>query len=520
MKRGSAWWYVVTLTVIGALLLALPTPALADGGPILTERQLWAQLAEGKQIAVVRLGSAQTAQVDLFISLLDQSGESHKIVFFVPLGAEAANFRVVEETSSTFEGALTRQLDDALKAATDRQAALKDNVRYSLLAGSLLINGGWSWPLWLVLFVLSGCAPAQAPIATFETPSSQVAIYGLEEDTDLQALISTTGLDPAVQQTLSRLKGQRIAIINLQTQPLSTGGGRGVTATGQPGLHLAWTTTLVSHSASATYAYPLGTGTAWAHPIEVTRLYVTAPPGLDFAVQYPRLGQELSGYSGGVPRILRETAQPAYAVENAVGAGVLPYGRIWRATYVQSNSAEDVVITRLPALSPETQGELRLLERLQQLRSFSWVISILAALLVWLVVWRYGMPRLLGVKYRWLDLRFWHDALRWSVAYPLAIAVVCGAPAAAVLWLVAQFATWSQQTVVLIVGIVVLLAAGFVLLATSLGVPSLILFAREQSRRLSISKGQAVRAYVAVVLAANVAYLLLAAVYMALAGVL
>jgi hypothetical protein len=423
-----------------------------------------------------------------------------------------------EETSSRFEGALTRQLDEALKAATDRQAALKDNVRYSLLAGSLLINGGWSWPLWLVLFLLSGCAAPQAPIATFETPSSQVAIYGLEEDTDLQALISTTGLDPAVQQTLSRLKGQRIAVINLQTQPLPTGVSRSGTATGQTGLHLAWTTTLVSQSASATYAYPLGTGTAWAHPIEVTRLYVTAPPGLDFAVQYPKLGQELSGYSGGVPRILRETAQPAYAVENAVGAGVLPYGRIWRATYVQSNSAEDVVITRLPALSAETQGELRLLERLQQLRSFSWVISLLAALLVWLVVWRYGMPRLLGVKYRWRDLRFWHDALRWAVAYPLAIAVVCGAPVAAVLWLSSQI-YGSMQAVLLIVGVIVLFAAGLVLLATSLGVPSLILFAREQSRRLGISKGQAVRAYVVVVLVANVAYLLLAAVCMALVGV-
>jgi hypothetical protein len=95
--RGKARWRLVIMATIGALLLALPTPALADGGPILAEPQLWAQLAEGKQIAVVRLGSAQTAQVDLFISLLDQSGQSHKIIFFVPLGVEAANFGVVED---------------------------------------------------------------------------------------------------------------------------------------------------------------------------------------------------------------------------------------------------------------------------------------------------------------------------------------------------------------------------------------------------------------------------------------
>jgi len=55
MRDKSVYWHLITITVIGALLLALPAPALADGGPILTEPQLWAQLADGKQIAVVQL---------------------------------------------------------------------------------------------------------------------------------------------------------------------------------------------------------------------------------------------------------------------------------------------------------------------------------------------------------------------------------------------------------------------------------------------------------------------------------
>ena len=46
---------LVTVTVIAALLLALPMPAMADGGPILSDPELWAQLEEGQQTAVVRL---------------------------------------------------------------------------------------------------------------------------------------------------------------------------------------------------------------------------------------------------------------------------------------------------------------------------------------------------------------------------------------------------------------------------------------------------------------------------------
>ncbi len=496
---------LVAIMVIAALLLALPAPAMADGGPVLRDPQLWAQLEEGQQIAVVRLGSSNTAQVDLFISMLDRSGESHEIVFFLPLGIDPTDFSVVEETSLEFDRAVTQELDQILLREARRTVSYRRNVRWSLLLGTLFINGAWSWPLWL-LWTLAGCAApgAQlAPIATYETESSQVAIYGMDEDTDLQALIQTTGLDPAVQETLARLKGQQIAVITLQTQPPPEEGGSRWEPTGQPGIHLAWTTTLVSHSAEAMYAYPLGTGSAWANPIEITRVYVVAPPGVDFELQYPELGPNRSGFTLPLmwgqpePRIM-DAEGPAYAAEDAVG----DFGRIWRVTYMYSNSAEDLVITRLPEMSPETLAALRQLKSQQPLQSIAYVVSFVMALVLWLIAWRYTMPRMLGLEYRWRGLRVYRDAFGWALLYPLTNGVLLAVVA---------------LLVPITAGVSLLIGAP-VLFITLLGVVSILLFVRWSSRNLGVSKKRAALAYVIVVSVANVVYLGFAAGYAALVG--
>jgi hypothetical protein len=498
-------WFAVAAVVALVLALALPAPAVADGGPVLSDPQMWAMLREGQQTAVIHLGSGNTAHIDLFVTMLDESGQSHQVTFFVPLGIDSTQFQTAEETSREFEETITAPLDALLRAEVERQATYKTNVRGSLLLGTLLINGGWSWPVWL-LWVLSGCGAAgmPAPIATYETASSQVSIYGVDEDTDLQMLIQTTGLSPAVQETLSRLRGQQIAVVTLQTQPVPEGGSSSEGPTGQPGLHLSWQTTLATNSEQATYAYPLGTGSAWAHPIELTRIYVSAPPGLDFVTEYPELGENLSGYTGGgwssrsMPRIQHATGA-AYAIEEAVDAAS---GHVWRVTYKQSNSAEDLVITSLPATSQRTLTALRQqgVERVAGL--LSWLFAPLAALVIWLVVWRYVMNRLLKVKYSWRDYRFWLEALGWAVLYPLTngIALVFGVVLTALTAGVGMF------------------VAAPVLLVTVLGGISTFFFARNRAGALGVSKRQAAMAYITTVVMANAFFLSFGIFYLALFG--
>lgn len=529
MYRGKhVCRWLVTVTVIATLLLVLPAPAMADGGPILSDPELWGLLEEGQQIAVVTLGSSNTAHVDLFISMLDRSGESHEIVFFLPLGIDPTDFSVVEETSLEFDERLTEELDQILLREEERTASYRRSVRWSLLLGTMSINGGWSWPLW-ILWSLSGCGSAAAPpaIATYETESSQVAIYGIDKNTDLRALISTTGLDPAVQETLARLEGQQIAIVTLRTQPPPEEGDTSLRRTGQPGIHLAWNTTLVSHSAEATYSYPLGTGSAWAHPIEITRVYVVAPPGVDFVAQYPKLGLDLSGFTEGGFRIQRRPRiisadGPAYALENAVG----DFGRVWRVTYMYSNSAEDVVITRLPEMSPETLAALRRADLERPVRALTWLMSLVVALGIWVVAWRYTMPRLLGMQYQWLDLKLWRDALGWALLYPLTypVALIATAVLAYVIVSIAWIAVGvvAQSIVAELMNMMVDLVsvvATLLLLITSLGLVS-FLFSQKRSRTLGVSKGRAAAAYIVVVLLANGAYLLFAVGFAALVGAL
>ena len=507
MNRTASSWTRLTLVCafLIATLLGPTAPVAADGGIILTDPQRWAQIEEGQQIAVVRLDAAHSAQVDLFVSMLDRSGESHELVFFVPLGASASDFHVLEESSMVFDRALTEELDKVVRTETFRTHDYRRMVRGSLLLGTLLLNGAWSWPVWIA-GALSGCASgAPPPLATFETESSQVSIYATDGQTDLQALIETTGLDPSVRETLSRLRGQQIAVVQMQTQPPLEQPGGGRRPVGQPGIHLSWRTTLAEEEGGPTYAYPFGTGSSWAHPIELTRVYVVAAPGVDFRVKYPELGSDLSGYAGrglfGVPLTRIERANvPAYAVENAVGT----FGRIWRVTYLKSNSAEDVVITRLAELTPETRAVLRQLPWREPIMATTWLVSLLVALAVWVTTWRLMMPRLLGVTYPWRDKRLWQHALGAALLNPVTNPLS--------MWVALAFALFSVSATrgVILVWLVVLL----------LGLVSLWAFVRVFAQRLGTERRRTALAYLAVLAVANIAYLSFSLVYAAVAGAL
>lgn len=508
------------IPIIASLLLSFPTPAIADGGPFIGDTELWVQLEEGIQTAVVTLNSDNTVDVDLFVSLLDNSGQSNEIVFFVPLGTEPTDFQVTEKTSLDFDNELTEELDVALR----KEAQSKRDACLLLFSATLLTNGGWMIvPLFPLL--LSGCVGIETE-ETYETDSSRVDIYGLDEDTDLEALINTTGLDPSVQETLSRLRGQQIAIVTLQTQPPLPGDRDDdwYEPTGQLGIHVTWTTALTPQSASSTYSYPLGTGSSWAHPIGLTRIYVVAPPDIDFTVQYPRLGADYSGYSSYFdfpdilftlfyppkPRIIDHYGTSAYAVDETRG----DFGRIWRATYTQSNSAEDIVI------SPGTSGGFLTKVRRSLL---GWgilptvLLGLLIALMLWVVAWRYCMPRMLGMEYHWRDSKLWQDSLIYlaiNTAVVLAVAALAGG-----VLLLGYFMGFSIGTAGIVAALIVAVIVAALLIAVALfGLPSILLFVTRHRRELSVSGRRAAAAYIVVVLVGNSTYLALVFGYAALIG--
>ncbi len=496
------------------LLLVLPSLVEADGGPILSDPELWALIDEGQQIAVVQLQQDGTCQVDLFVSMADRSGQSHEVTFFLPLGIEAGDFGVVEETSMDFDEALTEPLEEELGAESRPQDDFRERLLRALLSGTLTTHAAWpSAPLLLLGVILPRGVPW--PLDTFETPSSLVAVYDINPDTDLQALIETTGLDPKVKETLAALEGQQIAIVKLR--PLAVGAEDKSAyrwdSQDQPGFHLGWRSTLVPHSAGATYSYPLGTGQAWASPIERTRIYVVSPPELDFTVEYPQLGENLSGpvkaaflYNYRYVRQLRDAERPAFAVTEGYGE----FGHIWRAIYVKSNSAQDVVVTSRPELSLEMRRAIRHARVQGLLSGLTWFIAPLAGLATWLTAWRVVMRRRLGVPYHWREGKLYRDALTWAGWYLITVLVAL-LPAG--LWLL-----WGgRKALVWWLDFVPLVSIPFVLLA-ALGLVSAFLYARRKAHGLQVTRGRAFGAYMLTVLMANVLYLAFAVAYYALVG--
>jgi hypothetical protein len=480
---------VLTAVILAVVSTVWPLPAKADGGPIV-DPMLFAKLKEGQQVAVVTLKDMNSADVDLFVSILDQTDESHEVVFFVPLGVKASAFFVLEQDFFAFNESLTNRLDSALfQGYREDQQFMQ-----SLFAGALLTNGVWLTPLWLPL-LFTGCEAGAAltPISTFQTASSEVSIYGLDEDTDMEALISTTGLDPSVTDTLSHLKGQQIAVVKLNTEPrgTATGSAGADSSGGEPGLHLSWMTSLAPSESGATYAYPLGTGAAWAHPIEMTRVYVVAPMKLDFTVQYPKLGVNRSGFvrKQGYyePRIIGSTEVPAYAVDEAtdqvIGHIAPSRMRIWRVTYTSSNAAQDILITVRESSGSSFGDRARRAGPQQAL-----IIGLIIAALFWILAWWLLMPRLLGRDRKIGGL--W----RFSLTY-LGVNLLLFLPGAILYF----FFSLGAQAVALF------------LLAVLFGGASVLIFALRHLNKLGqlgISTGQAIRAFIIVTLVSNGAYLL------------
>ena len=484
----------VTAFIAIAVIIAsviIPTPVSADGGPMV-DPLLFAQLQEGQQVAVIRLQDNNTTSVDLFVSILDKTGESHDVTYFVPLGIGPRNFQVTQEDSVSFANSQTANLDQLIFQNYQQNQQILEG----LFAGALLTNGVWLTPLWLPM-LLNSCSSPSAPVATFTTPSSQISIFNIDETTDLDALISTTGLNPSVKDALSRLKGQQIAVINLETSPSTSSIQPSVTTSpaGEPGLHLSWVTSLTASKKGQTYAYPLGTGASWASPIVMTSVYVVAPQDLNFGVQYPKLGINRSGFvqNGGKyePNIASYTSVSAYAVDEGTGqllnngTPAPPTMRVWRVTYTNSNSTKDITITVNPNHGTAFGTYLR-----NKGPGIALIIGILVAILFWILAWCFLAPRLVGKNKRIRGL--------WQMSLPyLGLNLVLFIPGGILL----LFFYFGVSIIPL------------VLLVLLFGFASIRIFVPHQRDRLKEVSGKAFKIFFAITAASGVAYLLFAVGY-------
>jgi len=533
MKVHTSQKLLYIAIIVTLICLALPLPASADGGIIIPDPELWARIDERQQIAVIHLNQDETAQVDLFISMVDKTEQSHEVTYFLPLGIAASDFKVVEGTALDFDRKLTEEIDMHISDYRHRQSDYSSLIQLYLILGGIPIY--WYVPLFAFPFFLNpslagstGIGASLIPIDTYETANSFIAIYELNADTDVQTLVETEDINSSVADTLTRFRGQQMAVIKLKTQPQTPEKGDKQSKLSyleqtQPGIHISWKTSLVPQSGGLSYAYPLGTGSAWANPIELTRVYVVTQPGDDFRVSYPKLGEEINANSGYSIRSYYdqndENKSPAYAVDEAYGKD----GRVWRVTYVNSNSAQDVVVTQLGEISRETeaiQGSIRFQDIVKK---WTWVVGVSFTLSVWLIFWRWVMNRFLNRNYRWREARLWKDAFGWLLLYQLISLTTL-----AIMFVLIGAGEMMSSTPVFFTGekeirfeMIYEMVMALVILIFSiagLGLVNAFIFSRSSFKKLQVPKSRAFGAYMLVMLLANLAYFALAAGYAFLVG--
>ena len=468
------------LLLTALLAILVPSVTFADGGPIVPH-DLWADLEEGHQIGVVTILDEDTARMDLFISILDRTEISHEITFFVPIGKNTYDFGAVEEELLDFDEDTTKWIDKKLREGADR----KEHAVQALFAGALMTNGAVLIPAWAPV-LLTGCGAASAkPDQVITTDRSEISIFSIDDNTDLDELIQTTGLPDSVIGTLSRLKGQQVAVVNLHTKPAGSTVGETENpwegpAT-EPGLHLSWITEAIATEKGMTITYPLGTGDAWAKPIRITRVYINAAPGMDFDAMYPKLGTERSGFDiiegSNIDQFINTAS---YAVDETKGS----FGRLWRATYTQANPTDDVIIQIKTA-----SGWDKFLAGLEEgAFSYSVIFAFIIGIVVWVLAWRFLLPVFVGRNV--IKRPGWYEALAY--------------PGVNLLFLV--FPGSLLYLIYLLGGTAAALIIKFII---SAGV-STGLFMLLHSKRLGVTRGKAFSAFVLTSLSGSAAYLLLA----------
>ena len=231
-------------------------------------------------------------------------------------------------------------------------------------------------------------------------------------------------------------------------------------------------------------------GAAWSKPIELTRVYITSPKGQDFDVQYPKLGEEHSGYSRvSGSNILEFIETAAYAIDEARDNS----GRIWRATYTQSNPTDNVVIT----LKPESGFSRVQAAAINITQGPIYLFAFITAILVWVLAWQYIMPLFLKKDPGYTKVK-WYEALLYP-AMNLVFIIVPGA----ILYLA------------FLIGLAIPALAAQFLLSAGVSIGFFMIVHRD---RLGVRRGKAFLAFILTAFSSSAVYLALAAGFAFLVG--
>jgi hypothetical protein len=294
--------------VFSTLLMALAAISVRADGMLIAPSETLRHFSEQTQVAVIDIRSDKTAQVNLFISLMDTSGKSHEVYHFLPLQTLPKKFEVKEETLADAEEQLTEQFyqmyDDAWREQRQVKKDLSSARMYGALCGGLGALAVFGIPDRRPKYFAAGLSQKSAgdfgagiaaprPAISVQTTHSRTDVYKALKPEEIGALTKTANLPDKVNQTLRQYAGRPFALLRLQTLPRKAKPPKESDPEGiaglepQPGLKLTFAQEMKEKNGEYVYDYPLGTGQGWANPIPATRIFVTAAEKLPLAIQFP-----------------------------------------------------------------------------------------------------------------------------------------------------------------------------------------------------------------------------------------
>jgi hypothetical protein len=324
------------------VLFSITQNAVADGGFVPSDLSVYYRMAEDQQIVVIDVQNENNVNVDMFISITDNSTESHEIVFFLPFYEKPKGFEVEEKDYDEFSAQKTAYLDRFVRENSGWKDYAKDRIALAATVG-WFISGG---PSFLgILYWQMGISGASSDLASPEevmtTEHTRVEVYNVTSERDLEELLSKADVPTNVKNRIRVFGGTYLYFITLKTIPVARADGYGRNLNSL-GVHFSFQT----EPKDGVYTYPLSTGNTWHNPIPLTRVYVRNPRDVSVKLEYPKIGTKAEGWDyhdvfwmNRYPS-LDEKIPPRWDMDTADD----PNFRVNRITYLYSNPDEDIWI--------------------------------------------------------------------------------------------------------------------------------------------------------------------------------
>ena len=301
-------------------------------------------IRETDQVAVIRL-EPKRVTLDMFIAI-DGIPQGETVTYILPFWHKPEGFTLEamkgedfrKQHIETYKG----QFQSAIRQA-NRTAV--DELPFHYLTGAC-----YAYIPLMPIGVLSVLFPTLgksgytfSPYASTSVAAGSASLYKVSDDRDMQALVAQSGLPARYATVLKRYHTHYYAIMKLHGLEKLPAKKYGTSQ----GIHYHFTHQVSGSTYS--YTYPLGTGGAWAKPIDFTEIYATCPFDSYLTPTAPTIGatvswMEMRNWVYEWMAYRKEQGRASNVSATSTVTPLIRYPNAWHRAYFHCNPTEDITV--------------------------------------------------------------------------------------------------------------------------------------------------------------------------------